>query len=116
MSGLLTRASPNTKWDAANPSYTRSSWPTAWFAVFAMLGRQHRLRQVHATSTLRLGTPSARTVKSFPGWLLLGIPTERLRWFTQIGNGRPSVRSGFTVDAEKAARSALIVAREVHTV
>lgn len=42
---------------------------------------------------------------SVPGLFVLGIPTERQRWFTQIGNGRPGVRSGFTVDAERIARA-----------
>lgn len=31
----------------------------------------------------------------------LGIPTEELRWFTQIGNGRPGSLTGFHSDADE---------------
>jgi hypothetical protein len=38
---------------------------------------------------------------------VLGIPTEKLRWFTQIGNGRPGPLSGFHADADAIARDVL---------
>lgn len=37
----------------------------------------------------------------------LGIPTEGIRWFTQIGNGRPGVRTTFLYDAKVVALSIL---------
>jgi hypothetical protein len=37
----------------------------------------------------------------------LGIPTEGIRWFTQIGNGRPGVRTSFLHDAKVIALSIL---------
>ena len=42
------------------------------------------------------------------GLFVIGIPTERQRWFTQIGNGRPGVDSSFTSEARKIARYALV--------
>lgn len=41
------------------------------------------------------------------GLFLIGIPTERLRWFTQIGNGRPEVFGGFTAEADLVAAQCL---------
>ncbi|WP_411139823.1 FAD/NAD(P)-binding protein [Streptomyces sp. x-80] len=37
----------------------------------------------------------------------LGIPTERVCWFTQIGNGRPGVHTSFSRDADVIALSVL---------
>ncbi|MER5640158.1 FAD/NAD(P)-binding protein [Kitasatospora sp. NPDC002227] len=37
------------------------------------------------------------------GLYALGIPTEELRWFTQIGNGRPGPMVGFHADADAIA-------------
>jgi methylaspartate mutase epsilon subunit len=34
---------------------------------------------------------------------VLGIPTEHIRWFTQVGSGRPQVWTGFTADADAVA-------------
>lgn len=41
------------------------------------------------------------------GMFLIGIPTERLRWFTQIGNARPEVFGGFTAEADLVATQCL---------
>ncbi|MER5262790.1 FAD/NAD(P)-binding protein [Actinosynnema sp. NPDC002837] len=38
---------------------------------------------------------------------VLGIPTENLRWFTQIGNGRPGPLSAFHADADAVAGDVL---------
>lgn len=43
----------------------------------------------------------------------LGIPTEELRWFTQIGNGRPGTITNFHSDADAIAQAVLTaVARQ----
>lgn len=41
------------------------------------------------------------------GLYALGIPTEELRWFTQIGNGRPGPMVGFHADADAIATDIL---------
>ena len=41
---------------------------------------------------------------------LLGIPTEFMRWFTQVGSGRPQVWSGFAADADAIAADLLAAA------
>ncbi|WP_441249469.1 FAD/NAD(P)-binding protein [Kitasatospora sp. McL0602] len=41
------------------------------------------------------------------GLYALGIPTEELRWFTQIGNGRPGPMVGFHADADAIAADLL---------
>ncbi|AUG80607.1 hypothetical protein CFP65_5930 [Kitasatospora sp. MMS16-BH015] len=41
------------------------------------------------------------------GLYALGIPTEELRWFTQIGNGRPGPMVGFHADADAIAADIL---------
>lgn len=46
------------------------------------------------------GTPVA-------GLFVVGIPTERQRWFTQIGNGRPGVTTEFSSDADRVATHCL---------
>ena len=38
---------------------------------------------------------------------MLGIPTEHIRWFTQVGSGRPQVWTGFTADADAVAADLL---------
>jgi len=38
---------------------------------------------------------------------VLGIPTEHVRWFTQVGSGRPQVWTGFTADADAVAADLL---------
>jgi hypothetical protein len=43
----------------------------------------------------------------------LGIPTEELRWFTQIGNGRPGSMVGFHADADAIATDVLTPPRRV---
>ncbi|MGW4649564.1 FAD/NAD(P)-binding protein [Kitasatospora sp. NPDC004289] len=48
----------------------------------------------------RAGTPTK-------GLYALGIPTEELRWFTQIGNGRPGPMVGFHADADAIAQDVL---------
>ncbi|WP_410606093.1 FAD/NAD(P)-binding protein [Amycolatopsis sp. lyj-109] len=42
-----------------------------------------------------------------PDLYVLGIPTENLRWFTQIGNGRPGPLSAFHADADAVAGDVL---------
>ncbi|GAA2721305.1 MULTISPECIES: FAD/NAD(P)-binding protein [Streptomyces] len=42
-----------------------------------------------------------------PGLYALGIPTEHVRWFTQIGNGRPGVATDFMKVADTVARDVL---------
>ncbi|AKJ14876.1 hypothetical protein ABB07_33915 [Streptomyces incarnatus] len=42
-----------------------------------------------------------------PGLYALGIPTEHVRWFTQIGNGRPGVATDFMKVADAVARDLL---------
>ena len=111
--------------DARIPKYEVGRCQSVLYPQLLADGLVRRFRHVGATASVETGACDVDSETGYaigangevvPGLVLLGIPTERLRWFTQIGNGRPSVRSGFTVDAEKAARSALIVAREVHTV
>lgn len=41
------------------------------------------------------------------GLFIIGIPTERQRWFTQIGNSRPGVHTEFTADADRVAVNCL---------
>jgi methylaspartate mutase epsilon subunit len=41
----------------------------------------------------------------------IGIPTEELRWFTQIGNGRPGPLTSFHSDADAVVRDLLATAR-----
>jgi hypothetical protein len=38
-----------------------------------------------------------------PALHVLGIPTEHIRWFTQVGSGRPGVWTGFAADADAIA-------------
>jgi methylaspartate mutase epsilon subunit len=45
-----------------------------------------------------------------PTLYVLGIPTEFTRWFTQVGSGRPRVRTGFTADADAIAADLLSAA------
>lgn len=42
-----------------------------------------------------------------PGLFALGVPTEHVRWFTQIGNGRPGVATDFLKVADTVAREVL---------
>lgn len=46
-----------------------------------------------------------------PDLYAIGIPTENVRWFTQIGNGRPGPLGGFHADADAIAADALAEAR-----
>ncbi len=41
------------------------------------------------------------------GLHVLGIPTEHVRWFTQVGSGRPGPWGRFTMDADTVARLCL---------
>ncbi len=45
--------------------------------------------------------------RAHPGLYALGIPTEHVRWFTQIGNGRPGVSTDFLQVADTVARELL---------
>jgi len=47
------------------------------------------------------------------GLYALGIPTEELRWFTQIGNGRPGPMVGFHNDADAIAGDMLATPRRI---
>jgi uncharacterized NAD(P)/FAD-binding protein YdhS len=51
-------------------------------------------------ATGRLLDPAGRPVD---GLYAIGIPTEGLRWFTQIGNGRPGSRTAFHREADALA-------------
>ncbi|MFC5215357.1 FAD/NAD(P)-binding protein [Streptomyces coerulescens] len=51
-------------------------------------------------ATGRLLDPSGRPAE---GLYATGIPTEGLRWFTQIGNGRPGSRTAFHREADALA-------------
>jgi len=66
-----------------------------------------------ATGAVRV-TPGSQHVvdaagRPHPDLHLIGIPTERLRWFTQIGNGRPGPLGGFHGDADAIAVDVLTV-------
>ncbi|MGW1564511.1 FAD/NAD(P)-binding protein [Streptomyces sp. NPDC002144] len=67
----------------------------ARFATGALAVTEKPYRLVDAT-----GRPSR-------GLYALGIPTEDLRWFTQIGNGRPGPMVGFHTDADAIAADVL---------
>ena len=82
------------------------------------LSRQLRARGVLTTWTNESGPRPARTggvaVTRAPfhpvgengvdtALHVLGIPTEHIRWFTQVGSGRPQVWTGFTADADAVA-------------
>ncbi|MER7110110.1 FAD/NAD(P)-binding protein [Streptomyces sp. NPDC000229] len=45
--------------------------------------------------------------RAHPGLYAMGIPTEHVRWFTQIGNGRPGVATDFLKVADTVAREVL---------
>ncbi|MGK8524932.1 FAD/NAD(P)-binding protein [Nocardia asteroides] len=79
-------------------------------------GLIRRFRHVGAAVTVETGacetdpdTAEAigRDGKAVAGLFVIGIPTERLRWFTQIGNGRPGVVSEFSADADRVAANCL---------
>jgi FAD-NAD(P)-binding protein len=42
-----------------------------------------------------------------PGVHVLGLPTEHTRWFTQVGSGRPGMRTLFLRDADSIAEQVL---------
>jgi hypothetical protein len=48
-----------------------------------------------------------RSGETVPGLYALGLPTEHLRWFNQIGNGRPGLNTLFRRDADSIAESIL---------
>ncbi|MEU6484426.1 FAD/NAD(P)-binding protein [Streptomyces sp. NPDC046887] len=67
--------------------------------------------EVFETGALHI-TPAERRVITAGGRphravYALGIPTERVCWFTQIGNGRPGVHTSFSRDADVIALSVL---------
>jgi methylaspartate mutase epsilon subunit len=45
--------------------------------------------------------------QAVPGLYALGLPTEHLRWFNQIGNGRPGLKTLFLRDADTIAEAIL---------
>lgn len=108
--------------DARIPRYEAGRCSSPLFPQLLADGLVRRFRHVGAEVSTETGacetdpdTAGAIGADGTPvrGLFLLGIPTERQRWFTQIGNGRPGVRSGFTVDAERVARSALATVAKV---
>lgn len=58
-------------------------------------------------TSLDTGEAIGRDGSPVAGLFVIGIPTERHRWFTQIGNGRPGVTSEFSADADRIARNCL---------
>ncbi|MFI1225622.1 MULTISPECIES: FAD/NAD(P)-binding protein [unclassified Streptomyces] len=67
--------------------------------------------EIFETGALHI-TPAERRVITADGRphravYALGIPTERVCWFTQIGNGRPGVNTSFSRDADVIALSVL---------
>ncbi|MFD7102634.1 FAD/NAD(P)-binding protein [Streptomyces celluloflavus] len=76
------------------------------------VGFAHRdADDVFETGALHI-TPAERRVIAADGRphravYALGIPTERVCWFTQIGNGRPGVHTSFSRDADVIALSVL---------
>ncbi|MFI6470212.1 FAD/NAD(P)-binding protein [Streptomyces sp. NPDC050516] len=48
-----------------------------------------------------------------PGLYALGVPTEHVRWFTQIGNSRPGLATDFTKVGEAVARDVMAQRAEV---
>ena len=44
----------------------------------------------------------------------IGLPTERPRWFTQVGSATPGTRSRFTLDAEAVAEGLLACLTQEH--
>ncbi|RON17324.1 FAD/NAD(P)-binding protein [Pseudomonas frederiksbergensis] len=54
--------------------------------------------------TFALFNPAGAAI---PGLFAIGIPTEGVRWFTQVGSATPGVLSRFTQDAITVAQSAL---------
>ncbi|MEV7003117.1 FAD/NAD(P)-binding protein [Streptomyces sp. NPDC093982] len=68
-------------------------------ATWSEAGRDATSLRVGA-ATGRLLDPTGRPVH---GLYAIGIPTEGLRWFTQIGNGRPGSRTAFHREADALA-------------
>ena len=106
--------------DARIPRYEVGRCRSKLYPQLLADGLIRRFRHVGASRSVETGAcevdPNTATAigangDAVPGLIVVGIPTEGLRWFTQIGNGRPGVRSGFTIDAERAAHSALSAAR-----
>jgi methylaspartate mutase epsilon subunit len=48
-----------------------------------------------------------RAGHAVPGLFALGLPTEHLRWFTQVGSGRPGLNTLFRRDADAIAQAVL---------
>lgn len=46
-----------------------------------------------------------RSGRPVPGLYALGLPTEHVRWFNQIGNGRPGLKTLFLRDADAIAET-----------
>lgn len=46
-----------------------------------------------------------RSGRAVPGLYALGLPTEHVRWFNQIGNGRPGLKTLFLRDADAIAEA-----------
>ncbi|MGW7488355.1 FAD/NAD(P)-binding protein [Streptomyces sp. NPDC054786] len=64
-----------------------------------------------ATGGLDIAWGSFRVIDAngrlHPGLYALGVPTEHVRWFTQIGNGRPGLETDFVKVADAVAAELL---------
>ncbi|MGK8503156.1 FAD/NAD(P)-binding protein [Nocardia asiatica] len=98
------------------PQYDAGACRSALHRQLLSDGLIRRFRHVGAAVTVETGacetdpdTAEAigRDGKAVAGLFVIGIPTERLRWFTQIGNGRPGVVSEFSADADRIAANCL---------
>ncbi|GAB3108441.1 FAD/NAD(P)-binding protein [Streptomyces calidiresistens] len=67
--------------------------------------------ETHLTGGMEVTPAPFRVVdasgRALPDLYALGIPTEHTRWFTQVGSGRPGVRTLFHRDADSIAVDAL---------
>jgi hypothetical protein len=75
------------------------------------VARGSGIQTAFPTGGLEVTRPPFRLVdrsgKAVPGLYALGLPTEHLRWFNQIGNGRPHSNTLFLRDADSIAESIL---------
>ncbi|MFJ8674266.1 FAD/NAD(P)-binding protein [Streptomyces sp. NPDC093589] len=67
--------------------------------------------ETFATGGLDIARGSFRAIDAngrlHPGLYALGVPTEHVRWFTQIGNGRPGLETDFVKVADAVAAELL---------
>lgn len=123
--GKFTLQSANAPWihtaeniiDARIPGYSIGTCRSKLYPNILSRGLVRRFRHEGKTSAIETGAcesdpQTGHTIgidgRPVKGLFVIGIPTERQRWFTQIGNGRPGVDSSFTSEARKIARYALV--------